>query len=129
VFTPLIRPKSRWEFHSCGSKVQNCEKGGPNTENIVQLASARVNFPAIYAGNPLSVYAVKSAKKSGAFHSCGSKMQICEKAAPNAENIVQLASAGIIIISLQFMLETLPMFTPLIRPKRRGVFHSCGSKM
>jgi hypothetical protein len=32
----------------------------------VQLASAGVNFPAIYAGNPLSVHAVDAAKKIGA---------------------------------------------------------------
>jgi hypothetical protein len=44
--------------------MQKCEKAGPNTENIVQLASAGVNFPEIYAGNPLVVHTVDSAKKS-----------------------------------------------------------------
>ncbi|KAJ7930296.1 hypothetical protein B0H13DRAFT_1858925 [Mycena leptocephala] len=36
-------------FHSCGSKLQNCEKAGPKTENIVTLASAGVNLPEVYA--------------------------------------------------------------------------------
>jgi hypothetical protein len=40
-----------------------CEKAGPN-ENIVQLASAGVNFPVIYAENPPGVHTVDSAKKS-----------------------------------------------------------------
>jgi hypothetical protein len=33
-------------------------KAGPNTENIVQLASAGVSFPAIYAGKPPGVHLV-----------------------------------------------------------------------
>jgi hypothetical protein len=45
-------------------KLTYREKAGPNTENIVQLASAGVDFPAIHAGNPLSVHAVDSAKTS-----------------------------------------------------------------
>lgn len=44
--------------------MQNCQKAGPNTENIVQLASAGVNLPEIYAANPLSVRTVDSAKTS-----------------------------------------------------------------
>jgi hypothetical protein len=33
--TPLIPPKNRWAFHSCGLKMENCEKAAPNTENTV----------------------------------------------------------------------------------------------
>jgi hypothetical protein len=40
-----------------------CEQTGPNTENIVKLASAGVNLPEIYAGHPPGIYAVDSAKK------------------------------------------------------------------
>jgi hypothetical protein len=64
IFTPFIRPKHRWAFHSCALKTQNCGQAGPNTGNIVQLASAVVNLPEIYAGNPVSVHAVNPAKKS-----------------------------------------------------------------
>jgi hypothetical protein len=34
-------------------------------------------------------------KHRGAFHCCGSKMQNCEQAGPNAENMMQLALAGV----------------------------------
>jgi hypothetical protein len=52
------------------------------------------------------------AKNCQAFHSYGSKMQNCEKTGPNTENIVKLASAG--LICLKFMQDPLHVFTPSI---------------
>jgi hypothetical protein len=51
-----------------------CEKAASNAENILQLASAGVNFPAVYAGNPPGVLTVNLAKNWWAFHFCSSKM-------------------------------------------------------
>jgi hypothetical protein len=68
----------------------------------VQLASAVVNFPAVYAGNPPDFHAVDSAKTS---------MGIPLLRLEDAEILCNLLRRQ--LICLKFMLETLLVFTPV----------------
>jgi hypothetical protein len=87
-------PRNRWVFHCCGSKVKNYEKGRPNRKILCNLLR-RGLISLQFTLKTLSVFTpLIRPKYRGAFHSCGSKMPICEKAASNTENILQLASAG-----------------------------------
>ncbi|KAJ7838542.1 hypothetical protein B0H13DRAFT_1911782 [Mycena leptocephala] len=116
-------------LHYCSSKMQNCEKAGLNTENIVRLASAGVNLPEIYAENPPGVHAVDSAKKIGG-HSTPAARR-CKSVRKYGQTRKMLCNlVRRVLICLKFMLETLPVFTPSIQPKKnRWALHSCGSKM
>jgi hypothetical protein len=94
IFTPSIQPKKFMGIPLLRLEDTKLWASRANSGNIVQLASAGVNLPKIYAGNPVRVHAVESAKKSVGTPLLRPKQVKLWLQGQNKQNIVKLASAA-----------------------------------